>query len=213
MGDPLTNNERESDHALTGAVPNKHIGFLLLMLFVASALPVIFQTKDRFSPELPVFGNLPAFSFTNSSGTTVTAADLRDKVAVINFFFTSCHGPCPTMTGELKRLQDRFSLKAPLVFMSVSVDPETDTVPKLAAYAERFQADLRRWHFVRGDLPDVIKFGGPDGLALNGTSEPNLHTTRFVLVDKTGQVRGFFRSDDSQELLALQGAIVKLSEK
>lgn len=213
MGEALKKIENNTDDAVTGVVPNKHIGFLLLMLFLASAIPVFFQTKEKFAPDLPVFGNLPTFAFTNSQGMTVTSVDLQDKVAVINFFFTSCPGPCPTMTAELKHLQEKFSKKAPLVFMSVSVDSETDSVPKLAAYAERFNADLSRWHFVRGDAADVIKFGGPDGLALNGTNAPNLHTTRFVLIDKAGQVRGFFRSDDAAELLALQSAIVNFSEK
>jgi protein SCO1/2 len=81
---------------------------------------------------------------------------LKDKVVVINTFFTSCTSVCPPMNRNLERVQealgDRLGKDAFLV--SISVDPETDTPPRLKAYSQRFHA-RPGWTFLTGKKENV----------------------------------------------------------
>ena len=107
------------------------------------------------APHLAIGDPLPAFSLTDSSGRTVTLADLRGKVAAINFIYTRCPLPdvCPRLSANFATLQRRFHdrLGSDLLLLSVTVDPDYDTPAVLATYARRWSADPRAWLFVTGD--------------------------------------------------------------
>lgn len=81
---------------------------------------------------------------------------LKDKVVVINTFFTSCTSVCPPMNRNLERVQeflgDRLGKDAFLV--SISVDPETDTPPRIKEYSRRFHA-RSGWVFLTGKKENV----------------------------------------------------------
>jgi protein SCO1/2 len=81
---------------------------------------------------------------------------LRDKVVVINAFFTSCKGSCPVVMATFASLQDWLGerLGKQVHLLSVSVDPETDTPAKLKAYAERLKAKPG-WYFLTGERRHV----------------------------------------------------------
>ena len=91
--------------------------------------------------------------------------------------------------------------------VSFSVDPENDTPPVLLAYAQRFDADSKNWFFLTGDL-DVVKRTVVDGfkLALDGKPDPAaenggiIHGSHLVLVDRTLAIRGYYRSDDDEDM-------------
>lgn len=81
---------------------------------------------------------------------------LKDKVVIVNTFFTTCTSVCPPMNRNLERIQealgDRLGKDAFLV--SISVDPENDTPPRLKAYAGRFHA-RPGWLFLTGKKENV----------------------------------------------------------
>jgi protein SCO1/2 len=81
---------------------------------------------------------------------------LKDKVVVINTFFTTCTGVCPPINRTLERVQealgDRLGKDAFLV--SLSVDPETDTPARLKEYSQRFHA-RQGWIFLTGKKENV----------------------------------------------------------
>ena len=81
---------------------------------------------------------------------------LKDKIVVINAFFTTCNGVCPVMAGNLVRVQDWLGdrLEKDVRLISISVDPEVDTPAKLAEYADRFGA-RDGWSFLTGDAAAV----------------------------------------------------------
>jgi protein SCO1/2 len=152
------------------------------------------------------YGPAPDFSLTESSGRTLTRSDLADKVWIADFVFTSCAGSCPAMTGMMRKLQD--TLSPEIVLVSFSVDPERDTPQVLSEYAERFGADRKRWFFLTGDKDALHKIS-MEGfkLALDDTTgtveEPITHSSRFVLVDKAGQIRGYYSGTEEEDLKRL----------
>lgn len=161
---------------------------------------------------LPVLYPAPSFSMTDSRNQTFSTEALDGKIWVAKFFFTSCAGPCPVMSARFSELATRFSDGGEVRFVSMSVDPDTDTPERLAAYAEKYGADTSRWHFLTAPKEEIDKVG-TEGFKLGSAGEPIFHSTRFVLVDGQGRIRGYYDGMAGEEVAALTAAIEALREE
>ncbi|HSC41636.1 MAG TPA: SCO family protein [Candidatus Binatia bacterium] len=160
---------------------------------------------------------VPDFSLIERSGKKVTLADLRGQVWIADFIYTKCTDTCPLQTADMARLQDRWLNEKELNLVSFSVDPEHDTPPVLSRYAARFKADPKRWLFVTGSRPQIVHLI-EDGFHLgvaSASSHANviLHSPRFVLVDKQGQIRGYYNNDDPKAMQRLNQDVASLLDK
>jgi cytochrome oxidase Cu insertion factor (SCO1/SenC/PrrC family) len=142
-----------------------------------------------------------AFSLTERSGKTVTDADLRGRVWVGSFIFTRCNGPCPAVTNTMARLQAglKDEMKAGKVkLVTFTVDPARDDLKALKEYADIRQADPENWLFLTGDEKTVHalmkeQFKQAVERKVGQDVKPGDefgHSTRLVLVDKNGVIRG-----------------------
>jgi protein SCO1/2 len=150
--------------------------------------------------ELPVYGALPDFELTERSGEGVNLETLRGKVWVADFIFTHCAGPCPLLSSRMSGLQKAVQDLDGVRLVSFSVDPERDTPEVLAEYAQRYQADAERWLFLTGSKEPLYRLVG-EGFRLavaDGGPQAGLitHSTRFVLVDQQGRIRGYYDGAD-----------------
>jgi cytochrome oxidase Cu insertion factor (SCO1/SenC/PrrC family) len=182
---------------------------LAWVLLLASLLPACNR-----STSLPSYYPLPDFSLTDQTGKAVTLHDLSGKVWVADFIFTNCGGTCPLMTGKMRKLQE--ALPPEIHLVSFTVDPGRDTPKVLAAYAGQNGANHDRWLFLTGDkqaLYDVCVKGFKLPLDAEGgtLAEPIAHSTRFVLVDKKGEIRGYYDGTEEDELKRLASDAKKLS--
>jgi protein SCO1 len=153
--------------------------------------------------ELDSFNQVPRFSLVTQDGQEFHSAELDGKVWIASFFFTNCNGPCPRMSSQVRRLQTELENLPEIRFISLTVDPERDTVGTLSEYAKRFQAQSSRWLFLTGPREtlhrlsrDVFMLGDVDGSLQ--------HSTRFILVDRAGAVRGYYISEDPEALKQLE---------
>jgi protein SCO1 len=176
-------------------------------LFVALSLG---GCHKKLEP-LPELGHVGAFSLVNQQGDAFSAESLRGKVWVAAFFFTRCPTICPRITRRLRALQIAAqSSPQPPTLVSFSVDPDNDTPPVLLEYAKHYEADLRNWSFLTGDL-ETVKRTVVDGfkLALDGKAEPGaenggiIHGSHLVLVDRQLAIRGYYRTDDEDDMKRL----------
>ncbi len=178
--------------------------FLIALMLAAAA-----QSGCRGRDALPVLGEVGNFRLVAQSGEPFDSSVLRGKIWVADFIFTNCQGPCPRMTTLMRRLQER----APdALLVSFTVDPARDTPPVLTDYARRFQADTRTWHFLTGEPAElhrlsreVFKLGNVDG-QLD-------HSTRFVLVDRAGRIRGYYSTQEESPVGRLVEAIQQLKRE
>jgi protein SCO1/2 len=179
----------------------------LLLLAVACAAP----------EPLPRLGALPAFQLVERSGRPLTSASLRGKVWVADFIFTTCGGACPAMTARMARL--RREVPDEVVFVSFTVDPAHDTPEALSRYAASFKAD-DRWLFVTGPQKELYGLS-TEGFKLtamevppeeqkDGGDGPFLHSSKFVLVDRAGHIRGYYDSTDEDEVKSLVADLTRL---
>lgn len=179
----------------------KHSLRILVLLFVGAGC-----TAPSPLPE-PV-GPVADFSLTERGGRTITKKDLLGKVWVTSFIFTRCAGPCPQITGSMARLQGEMKGQPDFRLVTITVDPEHDTPPVLANYAERFNADPERWLFLTGE-PKAVYGLIRDSFKLHAeqTKEPDrrpgeevFHSTKLALVDRQGQVRAYFDGRQVDEM-------------
>ena len=163
------------------------------------------------------FGPVPEFSLAERNGKTVTLAELRGKVWIADFIYTSCTDTCPLQSAEMAKLQEQWSKQPDIELVSFSVDPERDTPQVLARYAEHFKADANRWLFLTGDKEQITRLI-QEGFHLSATpalksaagEDVILHSPRFVLVDRAAQIRAYYESRDAEALRRLNKDLMSL---
>jgi protein SCO1/2 len=143
--------------------------------------------------DLPPLEN---FELTERSGQPFRSADMRGKVWVATFFFSTCQGSCARLNSHIKYLTSLDEIRD-VTWVSISVDPVNDTLAALRAYAERLNADPQRWLFCRGEL-GYVKRLADDCLKVGGVTYQG-HNDYGVIVDKNGQVAGMFNAASTKD--------------
>ncbi|MFQ5826389.1 MAG: SCO family protein [Dehalococcoidia bacterium] len=172
----------------------------------------------------------PGFTLINQDGQTVSLRDFRGKVVLIDFIYTSCTTMCPILSAKFAQLQKALGEKIgrEVVLLSISFDPEYDTLPVLKEYARRYQADPDGWHFLIGSLEDVEQVTLSYGVFYRlvsaeehaeeegghaGTHERAFqHTALTVVVDQDGMLRLRFLEPNYDINIALQNIYGLLAE-
>jgi len=152
------------------------------------------------------YGTVPAFELANQNGRPFGSTQLAGKIWIADFIYTTCPGPCPMISSRMSELQKSLE-KSDVHLVSFSVDPEKDTPQVLRAYAEKLQADPARWDFLTGAKSAIYKLSH-DGFKLavsDGGDEQGIpvHSTRMVLVDRHGQIRGYYDAAEADAVTKL----------
>jgi protein SCO1/2 len=183
---------------------------LLLLLLAVSGCGRTGQGAPE--SELPRIRRAPDFTCINYDGHTVTQNDLRGRIWIASFFFSSCSGPCPVMNSNANVLQAEFADMPDFRIVSFTVDPETDTPERLAHYAQRYAAKSGRWYMLRTSEDSVAELS-TGGFMMGDRNHPTMHSTRFALVDRDGMIRGYYDGLDPQRVDALRKAIAQLAQE
>ncbi len=156
-----------------------------------------------------IFHKIAPFSFLNQDGDTITNEDVKGKIYVADFFFTSCPTICPVMKRQMLRVYEEFKNNPDFQILSHSIDPTHDTVALLKDYSQRLGIpDASTWHFLTGDQEKIFEIGQTSYMttAMEDQNEPGgfLHSGAFVLVDRKGHIRGVYdgtKEDQVDELI------------
>lgn len=196
-----------------GGIPGRRLLLALLAILLAAVIPsVVVPTLFRDTPDLTDLGDVPAFSLFDEHGERFTEEALRGHPTIVGFVFTRCDSICPVMTMKMHRLQERTADRkgAAIKLLSISVDPEYDTPPRLLEYASRHQADFTRWRFLTGSakiVQPLVEKTFMISMQRNGLTSsgaPNIaHQPYLLLVDGDLKIRGLYDSNDLQRLEAL----------
>lgn len=81
------------------------------------------------------------FAFTDQNGKKFGSSELKDKVWVADFIFTSCQTVCPPMTANMAKLQKMLHAEGikDVEFVSFSVDSEVDTPEKITEFMKVYE--------------------------------------------------------------------------
>ena len=151
------------------------------------------------------------FSLVDQAGTIVTEKNFDNKIYVADFIFTTCTGICPTMTNQMQRVYEKFKNDTSFAIASHTVDPEGDSIPVLAAYAEKHGARVGQWYFLTGDKKQIYDLARTSYLITategDGGAEDFVHSQFFALIDKNKHIRGLYDGTDSLQVNKLIGDI------
>ena len=184
------------------------IAFLFIFMLGSIGLYVIDKaTKSRID-NIGVIGQVPSFSLTNFDGSIITDQNLNDKISIVSFIFTQCEGACPIMSENMSILQERFSASDDVQFLSITTDPDYDTLDILEKFSSNY-SNNDNWFFLRGNLIEIIELS-EKGFYLSAALLPAGHSTRFVLVDKELNIRKYYEGTIESNIFELQSDIVTL---
>lgn len=185
------------------------IAGMVAALVLAVFAVIILRQADQSKSELPVYGEVPEFTFVNQDGEAFGSADLFGKVSVVDFIFTRCKSACPIMAREMGQLYNNFEQTDDLQFVSISVDPDHDTLAVLKSYALANGVTDARWQFLHAPQEEVVQLS-EGGFMLAADNLPMGHSTKFALVDRSGRIRGYFNALEDKPMAVIQGQIVTL---
>ncbi len=173
------------------------VAMLSIPLVIAGLLLLLRQAevKQLRNRSISAYGKVPQFQLTNQDGRSFGSADLKGKIWIADFIYTMCPGPCPMISSRMSELQKPLE-NTDVHLVSVSVDPEHDTPKILRGYADKLKAQPQRWDFLTGSkqaVYDLSRNGFKLAIA-DSSAEAAIpvHSTRMVLVDRRGEIRGYY---------------------
>lgn len=151
------------------------------------------------------------FTFLNQDNKEITLNDVKGKVFVVEYFFTTCGTICPKMNAQMQRVQKKFANNPAVKILSFTVMPEVDTVEQMKRYATEHHAIDGQWHFLTGDKKALYQLARTSFFVLKPAEAQNLgdagsdfiHTNNFVLVDKALRIRGFYDGTSQKDVSKL----------
>ena len=186
-------------------------GYLLVRYFSKSAVQmpgryfepdsVIVSSKNGKTLTDTIWHKVKNIAFTNQLGKKVSLNDLKGKILVVDFFFTRCPTICPGLARSMKKLQNSFVKNDSIVqFISISIDPEHDSVPQLRKFADRFNINHDTWWMVTGNKQEIYDFALHElkaSVADVNVDTAFIHTENFFLLDSNRIVRGWYNGFDT----------------
>jgi protein SCO1/2 len=187
-------------------------------------LPVINPVdvqQEMVDPELLRIGKghrIGAFRFENQDGVWITDAEMKGKISVVEYFFTTCKSICPIMNTQMQRIQKKYAHENDVRIFSFTVDPTTDTVAQMKRYATAHGAKAGQWHFLTGEKAALYNLARRSFFVLKPAEAQNLgdagsdfiHTNNCVLVDQQLRIRGYYDGTSPKEVSLLQAHIAQL---
>ena len=170
--------------------------FLLLLLFV------FFSGCTDRAAKLPNYGQVPQFTMTDSNGRPFNRNMLSGSVWIVDFIYTNCPAECPRMTSKMHRIAEQVQGEDNLGLLSISVDPDRDTPAALTRFADRYGGPTPQWHFLTGN-PSTVHLLAYTTFHVGDIIGKMEHATHFILVDKQGDIRGYYSSFDAEEIKKL----------
>tara|TARA_R110001592_G_scaffold120321_3_gene324350 strand:+ start:133 stop:771 length:639 start_codon:yes stop_codon:yes gene_type:complete len=147
------------------------------------------------------------FELINQNGKVVTQEDYRDKIYIVDFFFTRCPSICPLMTNNMIKIQNEFLNNSDIMLLSLSVTPEIDSISVLRKYANEKGALDSKWNITTGSKKHIYELARKSYFAVveqgDGGLQDFIHTPNFILVDKERQIRGVYNGIEDEEIVRL----------
>lgn len=169
---------------------------IFFIVLTALFLYFVFAGTDNWKAKLPTVSYVQPFVFINQDGRQIDENDLKGKVTVVEFFFTTCKGICPKMNTSLKKLYSQYKDEQDFMILAHTVEPEKDNVARLKFYADSMQIDTKKWVLVTGRKDSLYKAARASYLLddpannVEKLEDQFIHTQFLALVDKAGKVRG-----------------------
>ena len=171
-------------------------------IFLFGGVSIFLFVQEIKSPPLQILGNIQDFQLLDTQMKEVSLKDLKGRVWIADFIFTTCSGICPVMTKHMLTLHRSFRMVDDLIMVSITVNPEYDSPMVLAQYAKSHGIDEKKWLFLSGSY-DEIKDLAVKSFKIGSVEEPIFHSGQFVLVDRKARIRGYYDGTQKESIQEL----------
>jgi protein SCO1/2 len=178
---------------------------LTALIFAVAACSLRHSSLDDY-------GAVPEFTLTAQDGRPFHSSALAGKIWIADFIYTTCPGPCPRMTSQMREVQDAILKMPDVKLVSFTVDPAKDTPQVLADYAKTHGALSEHWYFLTGS-PRTLQKLDRDAFKLGNVDGTLEHSTRFVLVDRQAHIRGYYDTSDSSAISRIIADVRELARQ
>lgn len=195
----------------------KKILILVVILILPGFLYYLLTVKgeNRYHP-LPIFGPKPLsgtfhtvkgekipdtsfhslgdFKLYDQHGKTVTSKTFDNKIFVAGFFYTHCPTLCNVINGYIDSLNRNYVKSELAYFVSITVDPQRDSVKTLDRYSKQFEHPGPKWAFLTGDTATIYPLIRK-GFLMNVVDEGKgdfIYPDKLVLIDSHKRIRGYY---------------------
>jgi protein SCO1/2 len=192
------------------------------LIYLMAGLSILGACHHADTPQkLPIFGNrqpvtktvngktevdtlyatIPAFSFVNQYGKTITDKDVDGKIYVADFFFTSCPSICPVMQRNMLTVYNEFKNDPNVKILSHTIDPKHDTIPVLKQYADKLGITGNSWWLLYGKKEEIYQIAEKNYLvSAKDSGQGYVHDGYFILIDKQKRIRGSYDGTDMKQV-------------
>jgi len=191
--------------------PKMLLWTILAMVVLGTLATLVISQAQKSQSQITVWGSLPDFTFTAAHNDEPFGLEqMKGKITVVNFIFTRSRSVCPTLTPNFSELYKLYEGSDKIQLVSVTVDPEYDSLEVLNNYARTYGVDDNRWVFLWAPLEDVRQLC-EEGFMLPADDLPGAHTTKFTLVDDSGDIRSYHEGMDQDGMILLKHNIRQLA--
>ena len=171
------------------------ISFIILIFGIYAIPKIINKLKGNNLVEI---GPVPNFELTDQNNQKISNKNFDGKVYVLEFFFATCPSICPIMNKNMISIQNEFFANPNFGQVSITINPENDTVEVLNDHAKSLGVTSKNWHFLTGDKDYIMNLSNKGFNIYSGQNTKVAggfeHSGLFALVDKNGIIR--CRKDD-----------------
>lgn len=151
------------------------------------------SNSSQNNESLVKIGPAPKFELVNQDNVKISNETYKDKVYVLEFFFTTCPTICPKMNLSMLQIEKNFFGNPNFGIVSITIDPEHDTAKVLKEHRELLGVKSSNWNFLTGDKNYIFDlsnkgfnlYAGENNKAKGGFE----HSGLFALIDKNGDIR------------------------
>ena len=165
---------------------------------------------------MPPISRVQPFAFVNQDGQVFSQENIKGKVAIVNFFFTTCTSVCPRMNNNLKPAYEAFKNNPNVLLLSFTSDPQRDSTSVLKRYADSLKVNTAKWVFLTGKKDSLyraarysFKIDDPSNF-VEGDAVDFLHTQFVALVNTRGEVVKIYDGLKPSELKTIEDDVQNL---
>lgn len=191
-------------------LPALGIFFLGNLKWVHKPLPILGEREVSTNGDT-IYHRVGDVVLYNQHGQKIGLSDFDSSILLVNIFFASCPEVCPEMNKQIQSVAEKFQNEPQIKFLTVSIDPESDSIPVIADYAKAYKADLYKRTFATGSKAEIYDWAINDVLlATEQRGADFIHDDRVVIIDKEHRIRGILptRAQTNSERIELIRRII-----
>lgn len=184
--------------------------------FFVVLVAVFYVTIRKYIVPKNTISVVQSFTFTNQDGEKINNTNVKGKVYVADFFFTTCKGICPKMNTNMKGVYNHFKNEKDFLILSHTCDPETDSVQQLKKYSDSLEVNTKQWIFLTGRKDSLYTMARTSYMIddpannLKDINDDFLHTQFWALVNRKGEVKKIYDGLKESEVEELKRDAEKL---